>query len=159
VIQTDAALNPGSSGGPLVDHRGFAVGVNTAAVLPGQGVSFAIPLHSAERVAAALIRDGRVRRARLGVAAETVPVPRALARHHRLAAENGVKLLSVESGSPAEAGGLLTGDVIVGMDGAPVTDIDDLQRLLGEDTIGRSLRLALLRLTEKRELEVVPAES
>jgi S1-C subfamily serine protease len=159
VIQTDAALNPGNSGGPLVDHRGFAVGVNTAAVLPGQGVSFAIPLHAAERVAATLIRDGRVRRARLGVAAETVPVPRALARHHRLAAQTGVKLLSVESGSPADAAGLLRGDVIVGLDGAPVADIDELQRLLGEDAIGRSLRLALLRLTEKRELEVAPVES
>ena len=86
VIQTDAALNPGNSGGPLVDHRGAAIGVNTAAILPGQGVSFAIPLSTAERVAAALIRDGRVRRARIGIGAETVPVPRALARHHRLAA-------------------------------------------------------------------------
>ncbi len=93
VIQTDAALNPGNSGGPLVDHRGAAVGVNTAAVLPGQGVGFAIPLHTAERVAAALIRDGRVRRARIGVGGQTVPVPRALGRHHRVAAGTGVKVL------------------------------------------------------------------
>ena len=159
VIQTDAALNPGNSGGPLVDHRGAAIGVSTAAILPGQGVSFAIPLSTAERVAAALLRDGRVRRARIGIGAETVPVPRALARHHRLAAGSGVKVLSVEKGAPAEAAGVLRGDVIVALDGSPVADVDDLQRLLGETAIGRELRLALLRLTEKRELPVVPRES
>ena len=159
VIQTDAALNPGSSGGPLVDHRGAAVGVNTAAVLPGQGVSFAIPLHTAERVAAALIRDGRVRRARIGVGGQTVPVPRALARHHRLGAETGVKVLSVEKGQPADAAGVLRGDVIVGLDGSTVADVDDLQRLLGEAAIGRGLRLELLRLTDRRDLVVVPRES
>jgi len=159
VIQTDAALNPGSSGGPLVDHRGAAVGVNTAAILPGQGLCFAIPLHAAERVAAALIREGRVRRARIGLAGQTVPVPRTLARHHRLTAESGVKVLSVEKGSPAEAAGVLPGDVIVSLDRAAVSDVDDLQRLLGETTIGRSLPLALLRLTERHELAVVPRES
>ena len=159
VIQTDAALNPGNSGGPLVDHRGAAIGVNTAAILPGQGVSFAIPLSTAERVAAALLRDGRVRRARIGIGAETVPVPRALARHHRLAAGTGVKLLSVENGSPAAAAGLLRGDVLVALDGTPVADVDDLQRLLGESAIGRPVRLSLLRLTDRRELTVVPAES
>jgi S1-C subfamily serine protease len=159
VIQTDAALNPGSSGGPLVDSRGAAVGVNTAAVLPGQGVCFAIPLHAAERVAAALIHDGRVRRARIGVGGQTMPVPRALARHHGLPAATGVKVLSVEKGEPADRAGVLTGDVIVGIDGAPVADVDDLQRLLGEAAIGRPVPLTLLRLTEKRDLIVVPRES
>jgi S1-C subfamily serine protease len=159
VIQTDAALNPGNSGGPLVDHRGAAVGVNTAAVLPGQGVCFAIPLHTAERVAAALIRDGRVRRARLGVAGETVPLPRALARYHRLPSSTGVKVLSVERGAAAEAAGVLRGDVIVSLDGTAVADVDDLQRLLGEAAIGRSIALVLLRLTEARDLVVVPRES
>ncbi len=159
VIQTDAALNPGNSGGPLVDHRGAAVGVNTAAVLPGQGVCFAIPLHTAERVAAALIRDGRVRRARIGVGGQSVPVPRALARHHHVAAATGVKVLSVEKGEPADTAGVLRGDVIVGLDGAAVADVDDLQRLLGEAAIGRSLRLSVLRLTEKVDLLVVPGES
>ena len=159
VIQTDAALNPGNSGGPLVDHRGAAVGVNTAAILPGQGVSFAIPLSTAERVAAALLQDGRVRRARVGIGGETVPVPRALARHHKLAAGTGVKVLSVERGAPAETAGLLRGDVIVALGGSPVADVDDLQRLLGEAAIGRELHLTLLRLTEKRELSVVPREA
>jgi S1-C subfamily serine protease len=159
VIQTDAALNPGNSGGPLVDHTGAAVGVNTAAILPGQGVCFAIPLRAAERVAASLIRDGRVRRARLGVGAETVPIPRALALHHRLAAGTGVKVRSVESGAPADTAGVLRGDVIVALDGAPVADVDDLQRLLAEASIGRPVALGLLRLTERRELSVMPDES
>jgi S1-C subfamily serine protease len=159
VIQTDAALNPGNSGGPLVDHKGAAIGVNTAAILPGQGVCFAIPLRTAERVAAALIRDGRVRRARLGIGAETVPVPRALARHHRLASGTGVKVLSVEKGGPAEAAGVVRGDVIVALGGAPVAEVDDLQRLLGEAAIGQPAALVLLRLTERRELIVAPVES
>ncbi len=159
VIQTDAALNPGNSGGPLVDHRGAAVGVSTAAILPGQGLCFAIPFHAAERVAAALIRDGRVRRARIGVGGQTVPVPRVLARHHGLASDGGVKVLSVESGEPAADAGVVRGDVIVGLDGQPVADVDDLQRLLGEPVIGRSVKLELLRLTEKLELVVVPRES
>jgi S1-C subfamily serine protease len=110
-------------------------------------------------VAAALIRDGRVRRARIGVGGQTVPVPRALARHHGLGTETGVKVLSVEKGEPAEAAGVLRGDVIVGLDGATVADVDDLQRLLGEAAIGRSFRLDLLRLTERRALVVVPRES
>jgi S1-C subfamily serine protease len=159
VIQTDAALNPGSSGGPLVDHRGAAVGVNTASVRPGHGVSFAIPLHSAERVAAALIRDGRVRRARIGVGGRTVPLPRALTRHHGVEGGTGVEVLSVERGEPADSAGLRRGDLIVGLDGAAVTDVDDLQRLLGDSAIGRPVRIALLRLTEKHELVVVPRES
>jgi S1-C subfamily serine protease len=159
VIQTDAALNPGNSGGPLVDSGGAAVGVNTAAVLPGQGVCFAIPLHAAERVAAALIHDGRVRRARIGVGGQTVPVPRALARLHDLPGGTGVKVLSVERGEAADEAGVLRGDVIVGLDGAAVADVDDLQRLLGEAAIGRPVRLTLLRLTEKRELVVVPGET
>jgi S1-C subfamily serine protease len=159
VIQTDAALNPGNSGGPLVDHRGAAVGVNTAAILPGQGVSFAIPLHAAERVAALLIREGRVRRALIGVAGQTVPVPRALARHHRLAGQSGVQVLSVEKGGPAAEAGVLRGDVIVGLGGAPVSDVDDLQRGLGERAVNRPMGLEVLRLTERLELTVVPRES
>jgi S1-C subfamily serine protease len=158
MIQTDAALNPGNSGGPLVDSRGAAVGVNTAAILPGQGISFAIPLRTAERVAAALIREGRVRRAFVGIGGQTVPVPRALARHHHLPDETGVKVLSVEKDAPADRAGVVRGDVIVALDGAPVADVDDLQRLLGEELIGRPVRLGVLRLTERRDLALVPRE-
>lgn len=159
VIQTDAALNPGNSGGPIVDHRGAVVGVSTAAVLPGQGLCFAIPLHTAERVVAALIRDGRVRRARIGVGGQTVSIPRALARHNGFTSERGVRVLSVEPGEPAASAGLLRGDVIVGLDGSPVSEVDDLQRLLDETAVGRALRLSVLRLTERRELVVVPREA
>jgi S1-C subfamily serine protease len=147
------------SGRLIENHRGAAGGVSTAAILPGQGLCFAIPLHTAERVAAALIRDGRVRRARIGIGGQSVPVPRALGRHHGLAADRGVKVLSVEAGEPAAAAGVVRGDVIVSLDGQPVTDVDDLQRLLGETVIGRSLRIGLLRLTEKLELDLVPRES
>jgi S1-C subfamily serine protease len=159
VIQTDAALNPGNSGGPLVDHRGAVVGVNTAAVLPGQGLSFAIPMRTAERVAGALIRAGRVRRARIGVSGQTVPIPRALARHHGLPAETGVKLAEVEPGLPASESGLVRGDVLVRLGGETVQDVDDLQRALGEDAIGRPLEAELLRLTEKRTVQLVPREA
>lgn len=159
VIQTDAALNPGNSGGPLVDHRGAAVGVNTAAILPGQGLSFAIPLHAAERVAAQLIRDGRVRRAVIGIAGQAVPVPRALARHHHLSADAGVKVLSVERDGPAAEAGAVRGDVIVGLGDSPVADVDDLQRVLGEAAVGRPTTLVVLRLTERHELPVVPREA
>jgi len=127
-------------------------------VLPGQGVCFAIPLHAAERVAAALIHDGRVRRARIGVGGQTVPVPRALARFHDLPA-TGVKVLSVEEGEAADEAGVLRGDVIVRLGDEAVADVDDLQRLLGESAIGRPVRLTLLRLTEKREVTIVPEES
>ncbi|HTN52696.1 MAG TPA: trypsin-like peptidase domain-containing protein [Anaeromyxobacter sp.] len=159
VIQTDAALNPGNSGGPLVDHRGAAVGINTAAILTGQGLCFAIPLHAAERVAAQLIRDGRVRRAVIGIGGQAVPVPRPLARHHHLAADAGVKVLSVERDGPAAAGGVLPGDVIVGLGGHPVADVDELQRLLSEAEIGLPTPLVVLRLTARRELAVVPREA
>jgi len=121
-------------------------------------VCFAIPLHAAERVAVALIHDGRVRRARIGVGGQTVPLPRALARFHDLAAGTGVKVLSVEGGEPAEEAGVLRGDVIVRLGDDTVADVDDLQRLLGEPAIGRPVRLTLLRLTEKREVVIVPRE-
>jgi len=158
VIQTDAALNPGNSGGPLVDHRGAAVGVNTAAVLPGQGLCFAIPLHAAERIAAQLIRDGRVRRAVLGIGGQVTPVPRALARHHALTAGSGVRVLSLEPDGPAAKAGVQVGDVVVSLGQEPVTDVDDLQRLLGEAAIGRETTLHVLRRTERRQLVVVPRE-
>jgi S1-C subfamily serine protease len=156
VVQTDAALNPGNSGGPLLDASGRAIGVNTAAILPAQGICFAIPIHTAERVAGQLIKDGRVRRAHLGIGGEAVPIPRALVRHYGLAKPSGVRIMTVEPGAPAERAGLLPGDVIVTLDGEAVGDVDDLQRRLAEVSVGAEVRLRLLRLTEAVELAVVP---
>jgi S1-C subfamily serine protease len=155
VIQTDAALNPGNSGGPLLDASGCVVGVNTAAVLPGQGICFAIPMATAQFVAARLIRDGVIRRARIGIGGRTVAVPRALARQHALPAESGVRVLSVAQGSPAERAGLLVGDVVVAVGTSRVADVDDLMRVLADAGPG-ALRLGVLRLTEPLDLEVHP---
>jgi S1-C subfamily serine protease len=160
VIQTDAPLNPGNSGGPLVDGLGRVVGVSTAAVLPGQGLCFAIPLHAAERVAGQLIREGRVRRARLGLGGQTRRIPRALARHHGLAADSGVEVLSVERGGPAALAGMRPGDLLLALDGVAVRDVDELQRLLADPArVGRSQALELLRRSERVRLEVVPSEA
>ena len=156
VIQTDAALNPGSSGGPLLDAAGRAVGVNTAAILPGQGICFAIPMATAQFVAARLIRDGVIRRARIGVAGQTTRVPRALVRHHALASDGGVRVMSVEAGGAADRAGLLTGDVVVMVDGSRVADVDDLVRLLADAEPGRRVALVALRLTEAVRLSVEP---
>lgn len=158
VVQTDAALNPGNSGGPLVDSAGRVIGVNTAAILPGQGICFAIPIHTAELVAGQLIKEGRVRRARLGIGVEAVPIPRALVRHHRLAASSGVRLTTVEPGSPAARAGLLPRDVLVAVDSEPVASVDDLQRRLSEARAGAELRLRVLRLVEALELTAIPDE-
>jgi S1-C subfamily serine protease len=157
VIQTDAALNPGNSGGPLVDSRGRVVGVNTAAILPARGLAFAIPLHTAERVVGQLIHEGRVRRARLGVGGETTPLPRALARRHALREASGVRVLHVESASAAEAAGIAVGDVIVGLGEAAVPGVDELQRLLEGATPGQGVGLHVLRQGDRLTLDVVPA--
>ena len=118
MLQTDAALNPGNSGGPLVASDGSVIGVNTAVILPAQGICFAIAASTAERVASALIREGRVRRAWLGVGGQTRPLPRRIVRHFGLAAESGVRVETVEGESPAARAGILAGDVIVTLDGA-----------------------------------------
>jgi S1-C subfamily serine protease len=158
VIQTDAPLNPGNSGGPLVDSRGRVIGVNTAVVLPAQGICFAIAASLAERVAIALIRDGRVRRAWLGLGAQTVPVARRVALHFALASDAGVRIDSIERGSPASDAGLERGDVIVAIDGAPVASVDDLHRTLDAGTIGRSLAIDVLRRGRRVAVDVRPIE-
>ncbi len=158
VLQTDAALNPGNSGGPLVDARGEVIGVNTAVILPAQGICFAIAASTAERVAIALIRDGRVRRAWLGVGGETVPLPRRVVRHFELARDTGVRIQSVERDSPATAAGITRDDVVVGVDDAPVANVDDLQRALGAEAIGREMRLVVLRRGRKLSLAAMPRE-
>ncbi len=158
IVQTDASLNPGNSGGPLVTTRGEVIGINTATILPAQGLCFAIASNTARFVAARLIRDGRVRRSYIGVAGQTVPIPRAVARANQLAVSSGVFVVSVEERSPAAAAGLRDGDVVLAFAGEPATGIDDLHRLLTDDRIGVPSALTILRSAERRQLTVVPAE-
>lgn len=159
VIQTDAALNPGNSGGPLVNSRGEVIGVNTAIILPAQGICFATAINTAKFVAAALIKDGKIRRGYIGVGGQNVPLDRRLVRFHDLAVESGVLVLSTEPNSPAQQIGLLRGDVIVGFAGAEVAGIDDLHRHLTEETIGIPTHLLVIRGTEKLQLKITPEES
>jgi S1-C subfamily serine protease len=158
IIQTDAALNPGNSGGPLVTTRGEVIGVNTAMILPAQGLCFAIASNTARFVAARLIRDGRIRRSYIGVAGQNVPIPRAIARANQLAVTSGVLVVSVEPGSPATTAGLHDGDVVLAVDGAAVTGIDDLLRLLTDERIGMPVAMTLLRRGQRRQLTIVPSE-
>jgi S1-C subfamily serine protease len=159
VIQTDAALNPGNSGGPLVNTGGDVIGINTATIVPAQGLCFAIASDTVRFVAAKLIRDGRIRRSYIGVAGQTVPIPRVLTRHHRLAVSSGVFVTSVEPGSPAATAGVRDGDVIFSCEDEPVTGVGDLLRYLTDECVGVPTRVGVLRGTERRQLTVVPAES
>jgi S1-C subfamily serine protease len=156
LIQTDAALNPGNSGGPLVSSRGEVIGVNTAVILPAQGLCFAVPSDTALFVAGRLIRDGHIRRAWLGLGGQTAPVARAIARHHGLPSDTGVLVLSVEPEGPAAEAGVEEGDVIVGFAGRPVTGIDDLMRTLADGPIDERTDLVVMRRTERRALAVRP---
>ena len=159
VIQTDAALNPGNSGGPLVDSAGRVVGVNTATILPAQGICFAIGINTAKFVASRLLRDGRLRRSYIGVSAQTVPVHRRVVRFYDLPKEMGAMVQSVEDASPAKRAGLREGDVIVALEGQPVAGVDDLHRLLTDLRVGVSCSLTVIRWTEKLEVKVVPEEA
>ncbi|MEO0535988.1 MAG: trypsin-like peptidase domain-containing protein [Cyanobacteria bacterium P01_A01_bin.123] len=159
VIQTDAALNPGNSGGPLVNSRGQVIGVNTAVIQAAQGICFATPIETAKRVIGPLMQMGRVRRGRIGVGGQTVPLPQRLVRAHQLTAESGVLVTWLESGSPAERAGVRDRDVIVAFSGEAVSNVDDLHRLLTEKTIGVRSRLTLIRQEQTLDLSVVPTES
>jgi S1-C subfamily serine protease len=156
VIQTDAALNPGNSGGPLVNSRGEVIGVNTAVILSAQGICFATSVNTAKFVAGRLIRDGKIRRSYIGVAGQNTPLPRRIVRFHDLPVESGVLVVSVESDSPAQRAGLRPGDVIVALGDRPLAGIDDMHRLLTEDLVGVSTRLTIVHHGEKREVEIVP---
>ena len=159
VIQTDAAMNPGNSGGPLVTSQGEGIGINTAVIMPAQGICFAIAVNIAKFVAGRLIKDGQVRRSYIGIGGQNVPLHRRLVRFYQLPVESGVQVVSIEEHSPAHRVGLQTGDVIVDFDGRAVAGIDDLHGLLTEDYIGAQVPLTILRHTEKRVLDIAPEES
>jgi S1-C subfamily serine protease len=158
VIQTDAALNPGNSGGPLVTSDGVVVGVNTATILGAQGLCFAIGINTAKFVASRLLSEGRIRRNYIGVEAQTVPLHRRLVRFYDLRQESGVVVISVTAGSPAAKTGLREGDVIIGLDGKAVAGVDDLHRLLTDARVGVGTPIVVLRRTEKLELRILPEE-
>jgi S1-C subfamily serine protease len=159
VIQTDAALNPGNSGGPLVDTHSRVVGVNTAIIAGAQGIAFAIPAATARMVASALIRDGRVRRALLGISGAPTPIGQTLARALGLGAPSGVRVLEVTAGGPAALSGVRPGDILVSLDGATLASLTDLQRALGVERIGRDTLLTLIRRGERVTLSVTPSEA
>jgi S1-C subfamily serine protease len=158
VIQTDAALNPGNSGGPLVNSRGEIIGVNRAIILPAQGICFAIASSTAEFVAGWLIKEGRIRRSWIGVAGQSVPLHRRVVRFHRLAVDQGVLVAGIEPLSPAGRAGLREGDVIVAFEGEPVSGIDELHRHLVAKLIGIQSPITVIRLTEKLDLIITPEE-
>ncbi len=159
IIQTDAALNPGNSGGPLATSRGDVIGVNTAVIYPAQGLCFAIAINTAKFVAARLIRDGRVKRSYIGIGGQNVKLPRRVTRELGLDVESGVLVVSIEPSSPARKSGLIQGDVIVGFDGEPVAGIDDLHRRLTEERVGRSFPLLFVRGSEKKTTTISPEEA
>jgi S1-C subfamily serine protease len=158
VIQTDAALNPGNSGGPLVDAHGEVVGVNTAMIRPAQGLCFAIAMNTAEFVVSRLIRDGRIRRSYVGIGGQTVPLLRRVIRYHDLATESGALIISVERDSPAARAGLQDGDIIVRYGDRWIGGVDDLHRILTEDQVGVPAKVTVLRRVELVGVEVVPTE-
>jgi S1-C subfamily serine protease len=159
ILQTDAALNPGNSGGPLVNARGEVIGVNTAVILPAQGICFAIGIDTAKHVAGWLIKDGKIRRSYIGVGGQNTPLHRRLVRHYQLSNGSGVLVIAVTPNSPAARAGLEEGDVIVEVNGSPVPSIDALHKFLTGDQIGIEARLTVIRRTEKLTLPILPAES
>ena len=159
IIQTDAALNPGNSGGPLVDSAGEVIGVNTAMIRPAQGICFAIASNTAKLVAGWLIRDGKIRRGYIGVAGQTVPLHRRVVRFYRLPLETGVLVASLEKNSPAERAGLREGDLVVAFNDEPIGSVHDLHKILVSERIGVMAKLVVIRHTEKLELSILPAES
>ena len=158
IIQTDAALNPGNSGGPLVNSSGKVIGVNTAIILPAQGLCFAIAANTAQLVAAWLIRDGKIRRSYLGLAGQNTTIHPRLVRHHKLSKTQGLLVAGIEPDGPAQKSGLAEGDIIIAFKGSPISSIDDLHRALVGEEIGINSTLTVIRGVEMVELSVVPQE-
>ena len=158
VIQTDAALNPGNSGGPLVSSRGEVIGINTAVIAGAQGICFAVASNTASHVVSEIVRHGRVRRAFIGVAGQTVPLARRLVLALGLAQARGVAIASLEPDGPAAKAGLQVGNIVLSLEGEPVTGADDLVRLLGAERIGAAVNLSVIAGSELLKMVIVPAE-
>ena len=158
VIQTDAALNPGNSGGPLVSSAAEVIGINTAIISGAQGICFAVSATTAKSVAGEIARHGRVRRAYIGIGAATVPIPRRIGLRHDLSQANGVRILSVDQAGPAAEAGLLSGDLIVALDGKPVEGVSELLRALGGEAINKALSVDFLRRSELKRFWVGPVD-
>lgn len=158
VIQTDAALNPGNSGGPLVDSRGRVVGINTAVIQPAQGICFAIPINMAKHILPSLLRHGRVIRGYLGLHGRQVPIPLDLGRRVGIELGSGVEVLALEPGGPADRAGLETEDVIVSFGDESVTSVDDLHKFLTEHPVDKSTTIGIIRDGQRIELNVAPSE-
>ena len=158
VVQTDAALNPGNSGGPLCDSAGRVIGMNTAIIAAAQGICFATAVDTVRWAAMEILQHGRVRRGHLGIVAHTVVVPQRLRRHCQLEQATAVRIVRTESGSPAECAGLETGDLVLRFAGEPVAGIDDLHRCLSADRIGRPLPMVVWRHGRRVDVSVAPSE-
>jgi S1-C subfamily serine protease len=159
VIQTDASLNPGNSGGPLVSSDGEVIGVNTATIMGAQGLCFAIGINTAKFVATRLLQQGRIRRAYIGVEAQNAPLHRRIVRFYDLPKETGAIVLAAANGSPAQKAGLREGDVIIAFAGQPIAGVDDLHRLLTDAQVDVKTSVTVLRRTDRLELIIVPEES
>jgi S1-C subfamily serine protease len=159
IIQSDVALNPGNSGGPLVDTRARVIGINTAMIFGAQGLSFAVPVDTARFIIGEIMRSGRVRRSWLGVAAQNRKIDPRIRHHLALLQDAGVEVMSVEARGPAAAAGVREGDIVLSLDGKPVRSVDDVHRLLSQWPIGRPMAVALLRRTERLDVIIMPAEA
>lgn len=156
IIQTDASLNPGNSGGPLVNSRGEVIGVNTAVILPAQGICFAVPINTAKFVVPMLLAEGKVRRGYLGIGAQNIQLNRKFVRFHELSKESAILVISVETGSPAKDANIREGDALISFNGKHLGSVDDLHACLTRIRDGQMVKLGLIRYGERLEIDVLP---